>query len=136
MPHEMSPNASFASPDTGLPAMPPRDTDGHKGTFGTVLVVGGSDFGGRVMLGAPALVARAALRTGAGLAVIVAPRPIVRDCVALEPSATGVALPIDGSGSLVSHLCAKAIDSPAEKAAAAVIGPGMGDDPAVAGLAL
>ena len=50
------------------PPLPPRPADGHKGTFGTVLVAGGSD----LMPGAPALCATAALRSGAGLAKVFA----------------------------------------------------------------
>ena len=54
---------------TEIPAAPPRPTDGHKGTFGTVMVVGGS----ATMIGAPALCASAALRAGVGLVKIAAP---------------------------------------------------------------
>ena len=46
-----------------VPRLPPRPVEGHKGTFGRVLVVAGS-IG---MTGAAALVGRAALRAGAGL---------------------------------------------------------------------
>jgi len=49
---------------TVLPAgLPDRPVDGHKGTFGTVIVLAGS----LVMPGAAAMSARAALRAGAGL---------------------------------------------------------------------
>jgi len=49
-----------------VPKPPSRPDDGHKGTFGTVIVVGGSP----AMIGAPALCARAALRSGSGLVKI------------------------------------------------------------------
>jgi len=49
--------------------LPPRPPDGHKGTFGHVLVVGGS----LQYRGAPVLAGRAALRVGAGLATIAYP---------------------------------------------------------------
>ena len=42
---------------------PPRDDEGHKGTYGTALVIAGSRF----MTGAQTLCAGAALRSGAGL---------------------------------------------------------------------
>ena len=50
-----------------LPALPQRDPDGHKGTFGTVGVIGGQ-VTERVMVGSLALSALGALRSGCGLA--------------------------------------------------------------------
>lgn len=71
-----------------LPALPPRPADGHKGTFGTVVVVGGSP----LMIGAPALTATAALRSGAGLVKIAASAEVCRAVTEIQPSATGLAL--------------------------------------------
>lgn len=75
------------------PLFPPRPAAAHKGTYGTLAVVGG----GLGMAGAAALAARAAFRAGAGKVVVVAEgasRPIVH---ALVPEATSAeALP--GSG--------------------------------------
>jgi NAD(P)H-hydrate epimerase len=68
--------------------LPPRTPDGHKGTYGTVGIIGGQ-IG---MAGAPALAARAAFRCGAGKVVVKAPdavRPIVH---ALCPEATTISL--------------------------------------------
>ncbi|MBM4109586.1 MAG: NAD(P)H-hydrate dehydratase [Phycisphaerae bacterium] len=105
--------------------LPPRDPRGHKGTFGTVAIVGGTCAGGRVMLGAPALAALAALRAGAGLARLVMPAPILPAGVALCPSATGIALPVEGEG--LSLLDAPAVlDRALADATACVIGPGLG----------
>lgn len=53
-------------------ALPYRDPFGHKGTFGKVLVVGGSVG----MAGAAAMAAEAAYRAGAGLVHIACPEPI------------------------------------------------------------
>ena len=52
--------------------LPRRPADGHKGTFGKVLVVGGS----RGYTGAPVLAARGALRTGAGLVTVAVPQSV------------------------------------------------------------
>ena len=49
--------------------------DCHKGTAGSVLIIGGSEG----LVGAPHLAARAALRTGAGLVSIAAPAELCRD---------------------------------------------------------
>src|SRR5262245_55758363 len=65
-----------------IPTPPPRRPDAHKGDFGHVLVVGGSDG----MAGAPALAGVAALRAGAGLVTVACP-DVVADAVAgFEPS--------------------------------------------------
>ncbi|MEQ9453483.1 MAG: NAD(P)H-hydrate dehydratase [Phycisphaeraceae bacterium] len=97
--------------------LPPRPQDAHKGTFGTVLVVGGS-IG---MIGAPALVARAAFRTGVGRVKIAAPAEVLHPIIALEPSATGFILPEDPKEALA------AIDrADPEKKAILAIGPGLG----------
>ena len=71
-----------------IPPPPSRPDDGHKGTFGTVLIVGGS----RLMPGAPALCATAALRSGAGLVRIAAPREVLPAVLGFQASATGVDL--------------------------------------------
>ncbi len=49
--------------------LPPRPADGHKGTFGRLLLMGGSE----AMPGAPQLMAQGALRAGAGLVTLSVP---------------------------------------------------------------
>lgn len=81
-----------------------RHAESHKGTFGRLLVVGGSDG----MAGAPALAARAALRAGAGLVVVAAP---------------------DGVRGVVHGLVAEATTRPTEaeiSGDALAVGPGLG----------
>jgi NAD(P)H-hydrate epimerase len=109
-----------------LPGLPARDPAGHKGTFGTVAVIGGCAAGGSPMLGAPVLSARAALRGGAGLAKLVVPGPLATAALQLLPSATGVSLPVDGDGRMVAHEAAAVIDGVLDGASAIVIGPGLG----------
>lgn len=77
-----------------LATMPARDPEGHKGTFGTVLVVGGATTP-RVMPGGPALAARGALRSGCGLATLAVPRSLVLGAATLLPEATLLPLDID-----------------------------------------
>ena len=67
---------------TSLPLLPTREADAHKGSFGRVLVVGGS----RGMVGAVALAANAALRGGAGLVTFAAPETIQLAAAELCPS--------------------------------------------------
>jgi len=60
----------------------PRKTDAHKGDYGRILVVGGSD----VFSGAPALAGLAALRTGADLVSIIAPSSVAPAIRAYSPN--------------------------------------------------
>ena len=56
-----------------LPALPARDPAGHKGTFGTVCVIGGHAAEPTVMLGSVVLASLGALRAGAALCIAAAP---------------------------------------------------------------
>ena len=77
-----------------LPTFPSRPANGHKGTFGTTLVIGGATRPRR-MLGGPCLAARAALRSGGGLSVLAVPESLATAALTLVPEATAVPLPID-----------------------------------------
>jgi len=106
---------------TALPALPPRPADGHKGLFGRVLIIGGSE----TMIGAPVLAGTAALRSGAGLVQIAVPRPILAAALSITPELIGIALGKSvGKDELLEA---------AEKADAIVIGPGMGQAPEAEG---
>ena len=72
----MQENSDFA-----LPKMPPRPTDGHKGTFGRTLILAGS----RGMSGAVCLAGTAALRGGAGLVSVACPQGIQSIVAGYEP---------------------------------------------------
>ncbi|HYE01766.1 MAG TPA: NAD(P)H-hydrate dehydratase [Phycisphaerales bacterium] len=118
----------MSRPDaTGLPPLPPRDPLGHKGTFGTVAIVGGCALPESRMLGAPALAARAALRAGAGLARVLAPEPILDGVLGLVPAATGRALYVTATGAMIPHLAAEAIDEAARSCRCLAVGPGLGE---------
>jgi NAD(P)H-hydrate epimerase len=102
-----------------LAPLPTRPPDAHKGTFGTVIVVGGC----RTMIGAPALCARAAIRGGAGLVKIAALPAILPHALTIEPAATGIALDIEHD-----PLAALAMIDDADPDARAIlaVGPGWG----------
>ncbi len=91
--------------------LPPRPSDGHKGTFGHVLVIGGS----AQYRGAPVLAGRAALRVGAGLATIAYPAE-----VAIAASPELIHLPLEES----SEPLRAAANTGTYRAI--VIGPGLG----------
>ena len=97
-----------------VPRLPRRPRGAHKGTFGTVLVVAGSDD----MLGAAILAARGALRGGCGLVRVAVP-PALRPFVAAAvPCATTLARSPAGLRAAV------------QAADACVVGPGLGAVPA------
>ena len=99
--------------------LPVRPADGHKGTFGHVLSVAGSEG----MAGAAALCARSALRAGAGLVTAACPFAALGTVQAQALCATAKVV-ADGAA-----LDAGAADMLAELAkgkAALAIGPGLG----------
>jgi len=98
------------------PGLPARSAQGHKGTFGRVLVIGGSD----EMIGAPVLAGTAALRTGAGLVQIAIPKSVLPAALSITPELIGLGL-IGESASDHPRLL-----EAAESADAIVIGPGLG----------
>ncbi|HZI09216.1 MAG TPA: NAD(P)H-hydrate dehydratase [Myxococcus sp.] len=98
--------------------LPVRKSSGHKGTYGHVLVVAGS----RGKTGAAALVAKAALRSGAGLVTVVA-RGDALDVIQAH-SAEIMGTPLEGSGPLgLGDLDALVVA--AEGKDALVMGPGI-----------
>ncbi|MEM7577910.1 MAG: NAD(P)H-hydrate dehydratase [Planctomycetota bacterium] len=100
-----------------VPARPTRPDDSHKGTFGTVIVIGGC----ATMPGAPALSARAALRSGAGLVKIASDQTTLATALCITPSATGICQ----TGSTAHDWEAIQNADPQQRAVLAV-GPGWG----------
>jgi len=106
---------------TGAAALlPTRRPDGHKGTFGHVLVVAGS----RGMSGAAILCARGALRVGAGLVTIACPASIQPIVATALPEALTLGLPEEAGG--VGSGAADALRPALEAASVLAIGPGLG----------
>jgi NAD(P)H-hydrate epimerase len=113
-----------------IPALPARPVDSHKGTYGRVMVIGGSVG----MAGAPSLVANAALRSGAGLVTIAIPEPILDVVAGLAPCATTIPLPANKTGQIKPIAALKLLRQrgwAGDKKAAnppdvLVIGPGLG----------
>ncbi len=107
--------------------LPPRPDDGHKGTFGSVCVIGGcKSEDGLVMLGAPALAANAALRSGCGQAVLATPQPILAHALTLAPTATGVELPVDDVSRLMPSQSITLVDQHCGSCRAFALGMGFG----------
>lgn len=100
-----------------------REKDAHKGIFGTVLVIGGSNS----MRGAAAFAALGALRSGAGLVRVASVSRCIDTVSVLAPEATFVELNSDENGFMVFDEKAKTMLSDClKRCTAVVIGSGMG----------
>ena len=98
-----------------LPKLPQRAADGHKGDYGTVLVVAGSE----TMLGAAILCATSALRAGAGLVQVALPKALLPllpvlperanatgEAAIIAPGGAFYTLSYDHEGTRVAHALA------------------------------
>lgn len=103
------------------PVFPDRPADGHKGTFGRVLVIAGS----RGMSGAAALAGVSALRGGAGLVYVAVPREIQPIVASYEPSYLTIGLSDDVETGQVDDDVGEILRACVGKDAIA-IGPGLG----------
>lgn len=104
--------------------LPARPLDGHKGTFGHVLVIAGSE--GKT--GAAALAAEGALRAGAGLVTVAVPRSLSPILEGALREAMTRSLEDAGSGRLVEGVVDE-LSREVGSREAAVIGPGLGTHP-------
>jgi ADP-dependent NAD(P)H-hydrate dehydratase / NAD(P)H-hydrate epimerase len=113
--------------------LPRRPPDGHKGTFGTVLLVGGSPG----MTGAAVLAARAALRGGAGLVTAACPLSVQPVVAAMMAEATTLPLPENRRGYLQAESLYP-LRKKWQSCAAVAVGPGLSTDadimPVLAGI--
>ncbi len=108
--------------------LPERRLDGHKGSFGRVLVVGGSER----FVGAPVLAAAGAYRAGAGLVELAAPASLRLAAAAQLPEQVHLPLAESADGALVPEAAAEA-RAALDASDAAVVGPGLGVGDASAG---
>jgi len=102
--------------------LPARSKDAHKGTFGRVVIAGGS----RYFIGAPRLAALGALRSGAGLATIACPASIQAAVAAGVSEATY--LPLHDCDGFVAPGAASDLLPALAAANALVIGPGLSQE--------
>ncbi|MEJ2487731.1 MAG: NAD(P)H-hydrate dehydratase, partial [Anaerolineales bacterium] len=97
-----------------------RPLDGHKGTFGKVIVIGGSE----PYPGAPVLAGKAAFRSGAGWVTVAIPAGLHPHLATNFIEATWMPLPHSGSG--FSQESADAFLNHKSDSATLLIGPGLG----------
>lgn len=107
-----------------LARLPLRDPGAHKGSAGSLLILGGS---GRYP-SAPGLAAEAALRAGAGLITLAVPRPAVAPLAARVPEATFLPLREEADGDIGPGAVAT-ISGQLDKFRAIQVGNGLGQSP-------
>jgi NAD(P)H-hydrate epimerase len=108
----------FTGPgDVGLVSKP-RPPEAHKGDFGRLLVVGGSE----VYSGAPAYVALAALRTGVDITYVAAPEKTAYAISAYSPNLITVKL----KGSHLNMANISTIEQHLNMVTSVAVGPGLG----------
>jgi NAD(P)H-hydrate epimerase len=108
----------YAGPGDVLMVKKPRPEGAHKGDFGRLLVVGGSE----VFSGAPTLVALAAMRTGVDITYLAAPVKTAQTISSISPDLITVKL--EGKHLNVRNVAALKVY--VEEADAVVLGPGLG----------
>lgn len=110
--------ATFAGPGDVDAVVVRRLPEAHKGQFGRLLVIGGSE----VFTGAPTLVALAAYRTGTDLVFVAAPEKTAQAISSISPNLITIKLP--GQNLSPTHL--RLLREQVEKASAIAVGPGLG----------
>ena len=109
----------LATAELARELLPPRPLDGHKGTFGKVLVVAGSAH----YWGAPLLCGRGAYRAGAGLVALAVPEVVRPIAAAQLPEATYPSVP---DAENFSADGARFIEQILPDYDALLVGPGLG----------
>lgn len=110
--------AIYAGPGDVAAISTERPADSHKGQYGRLLVIGGSE----IFSGAPTLVAMAAYRTGVDIVNVAAPEEAAQIIASFSPSIITIKLP--GSNLRTSHL--RILNEHVQRANAIAIGPGLG----------
>jgi len=120
-------NLNVITPKDIAPLIGPRPRDSNKGMYGHVLVVGGS----LGKSGAAAMAGFSALRTGAGLVTVAAPRSVLAIIASYHPEL--MTEPLDETeADSISDRALGAFEEIAEKKTVLAIGPGISRHPETA----
>ncbi len=118
---ELEPTCFLLEDDLVQVVLNPRPAGGHKGSFGHLLVLGGSP--GKS--GAPCLAAMGGLRAGAGLVTVGLPASLNPVAEAKLTAAMSQPLPESAHGCLAAEALPTVLEMAAERSAL-VLGPGLG----------
>ena len=111
----------FAGPGDVYLIQKPRPPTAHKGDFGRLLVIGGSE----IYSGAPTLVSLGALRTGVDLVYLAAPSKVAYAISSMSPDL--ITIKLDGNNLNASNI--ETLKQYLSTVTAVAMGPGMGLDP-------
>jgi ADP-dependent NAD(P)H-hydrate dehydratase / NAD(P)H-hydrate epimerase len=106
------------------PLIAPRPAESNKGSYGHVLVVGGS----LGKAGAAAMAGSAALRAGAGLSTVATPRSVLSTVAGFQPELMTESLPETDVGT-ISTTAQERIEELAKGKSVLAIGPGISRNP-------
>ena len=106
-----------------LPAPPLRPSGAHKGTFGSALVIAGSE----TMSGAARLAGCAALHSGAGLVTVAVPRSILSTVALGHPGY--MTLPLEEEQGGIAATAISRFEPIPPRHTAVALGPGLGQQP-------
>ncbi|MCW5878035.1 MAG: NAD(P)H-hydrate dehydratase [Anaerolineales bacterium] len=104
-------------------ALPPRPLDAHKGTFGTALVVAGS----QAYPGAALLAAQSAYRVGSGLVRVATIEKVQAMLAGHLPEAVWMVLPSENDA--IAEAAAADLEAALPRATGLLLGPGLGQQP-------
>ncbi|MEM2117902.1 MAG: NAD(P)H-hydrate dehydratase [Candidatus Bathyarchaeia archaeon] len=109
---------NFTGPGDVMLVSKPRPKESHKGDFGRLLIIGGSE----TYSGAPALVALAALRTGVDLAYVATPEKTAHAISSMTPDL--ITIKLEGKHLNITNM--PTLKTYIETVNAVVLGPGLG----------
>ena len=118
-------NINVTDFETAKEMMPKRTADSHKGDYGKLLIVGGSEG----LTGAPALSAKAALKCGTGLITVGIPKSLngIMEAKLTEP----MTLPLSETDGHINPDSVQEILKKMESSDALIFGPGIGRSPEI-----
>ncbi len=120
---KLSGSDRFVDESFALSVLPTRSYGAHKwGVGGLVIVAGAPGY-----VGAAALCAMAAGRSGAGIMNLAVPRSAIATISTLVPEAAYISMP-EGDAESVTRRAIDAIGEKLAKSKAVVVGPGLGED--------
>ena len=103
----------------------PRALEANKGSYGHVLVIGGS-FG---KAGAAAMAGFSALRAGAGLSTVATPKSVLATIAGFHPEVMTESLPETADGTISARALDSAVPALMERKTVIAIGPGISRNP-------
>jgi ADP-dependent NAD(P)H-hydrate dehydratase / NAD(P)H-hydrate epimerase len=112
---------NLSAPSYFAPLLAPRAREGNKGSYGHVLVIGGS----LGKAGAAAMAGFSALRAGAGLSTVATPKSVLATVAAFHPEVMTEPLAETEGGTISLRALGPGLDALLERPSLIAIGPGI-----------